>query len=120
MLKLRMRTKFLLSMLLISAGLTCTSLLLVRHGVQKQIRREICSQRQVHATNLVRNSVARNSEGDDPRGHGFGGQFYARSATPRGSQFARHAQEPVRSRLRLAGARQPPLRPALRGTGVSA
>src|ERR1700722_9079173 len=39
--KLRMRTKFLLSMLLISAGLTCTSLLLVRHSVQKQIRREI-------------------------------------------------------------------------------
>ena len=41
MLKLRMRTKFLLSMLLISAGLTCTSLLLVRHSVQKQMRREI-------------------------------------------------------------------------------
>ena len=41
MLKLRMRTKFLLSMLLISAGLTCTSLLLVRHSVQKQIRLEI-------------------------------------------------------------------------------
>jgi signal transduction histidine kinase len=41
MLKLRMRTKFLLSMLLISAGLTCTSLLLVRHSVQNQIRREI-------------------------------------------------------------------------------
>ena len=41
MLKLRMRTKFLLSMLLISAGLTCTSLLLVRHSVQKQVRREI-------------------------------------------------------------------------------
>ena len=41
MLKLRMRTKFLLSMLLISAGLTSTSLLLVRHSVQKQIRREI-------------------------------------------------------------------------------
>ena len=41
MLKLRMRTKFLLSMFLISAGLTCTSLLLVRHSVQKQIRREI-------------------------------------------------------------------------------
>ncbi len=34
MMKLRMRTKFLLSMLLISAGLTCTSLLLVRHSVQ--------------------------------------------------------------------------------------
>jgi signal transduction histidine kinase len=41
MLKLRMRTKFLLSMLLISAGLTCTSLLLVRHSVQRQVRREI-------------------------------------------------------------------------------
>lgn len=41
MLKLRMRTKFLLSMLLISAGLTCTSLLLVRHSVQQQIRQEI-------------------------------------------------------------------------------
>src|SRR5579862_923872 len=41
MLKLRMRTKFLLSMLLISAGLTCTSLLLVRHSVQNQVRREI-------------------------------------------------------------------------------
>jgi signal transduction histidine kinase len=41
MLKLRMRTKFLLSMLLISAGLTCTSLLLVRNSVQKQVRREI-------------------------------------------------------------------------------
>ena len=35
MVKLRMRTKFLLSMLLISAGLTCTSLLLVRRSVQK-------------------------------------------------------------------------------------
>jgi signal transduction histidine kinase len=41
MLKLRMRTKFLLSMLLISAGLTCTSLLLVRHSVQSHVRREI-------------------------------------------------------------------------------
>src|SRR5438477_12236888 len=41
MLKLRMRTKFLLSMLLISSGLTCTSLLLVRHSVQKQVRNEI-------------------------------------------------------------------------------
>jgi signal transduction histidine kinase len=50
MLKLQMRTKFLLSMLLISAGLTCTSLLLVRHSVQKQIRREIFSD--------LRNSVS--------------------------------------------------------------
>jgi len=39
--KLRLRTKFLLSMLLISAGLTATSLLLVRHTVQEQIKREI-------------------------------------------------------------------------------
>src|SRR5271166_4845671 len=39
--KLRMRTKFLLSMLLISAGLTATSLLLVRHSVQTQVKKEI-------------------------------------------------------------------------------
>ena len=41
MMKLRMRTKFLLSMLLISAGLTCDSLLLVRHTVQAQVRKSI-------------------------------------------------------------------------------
>ncbi|GAC1430243.1 MAG: hypothetical protein NVS1B11_06340 [Terriglobales bacterium] len=41
MVKLRLRTKFLLSMLLISASLTAISLLLVRHTVQKQIRKEI-------------------------------------------------------------------------------
>jgi signal transduction histidine kinase len=41
MVKLRMRTKFLLSMLLISAGLTCTSLLLVRSSVQKQVKSRI-------------------------------------------------------------------------------
>jgi signal transduction histidine kinase len=41
MAKLRLRTKFLLSMLLISAGLTGISLLLVRHTVQTQVRREI-------------------------------------------------------------------------------
>ncbi len=41
MAQLRMRTKFLLSMLLISAGLTATSLLLVRRSVQKQVRKEI-------------------------------------------------------------------------------
>jgi HAMP domain-containing protein len=33
-----MRTKFLLSMLLISAGLTTTSLLLVRHSIQAQVK----------------------------------------------------------------------------------
>jgi signal transduction histidine kinase len=41
MLKLRMRTKFLLSMLLISAGLTCMSLLLVRNSVQNEIKKGI-------------------------------------------------------------------------------
>lgn len=41
MVKLRMRTKFLLSMLLISAGLTCSSLLLVRHSVQAQVKKSI-------------------------------------------------------------------------------
>jgi signal transduction histidine kinase len=41
--QLRLRTKFLLSMLLISAGLTATSLLLVRHSVQGQVRKEIFS-----------------------------------------------------------------------------
>lgn len=43
MVKLRMRTKFLLSMLLISAGLTSTSLLLVRRSVQAQVRNSLFS-----------------------------------------------------------------------------
>jgi len=43
MVKLRMRTKFLLSMLLISAGLTSTSLLLVRQSIQAQEKKEIFS-----------------------------------------------------------------------------
>lgn len=41
MVKLRMQTKFLLSMLLISAGLTWTSLLLVQRSVKKQVKNEI-------------------------------------------------------------------------------
>ena len=41
MVRWRMQTKFLLSMLLISAGLTCTSLLLVRRSVQGQVRKQI-------------------------------------------------------------------------------
>jgi len=41
--KLRLRTKFLLSMLLISASLTATSLLLVRHTVQSQVKKGILS-----------------------------------------------------------------------------
>src|SRR5689334_11670327 len=39
--RLKLRTKFLLSMLLISAGLTSTSLLLVRHSVQEQVKKTI-------------------------------------------------------------------------------
>ncbi len=41
MAKVRLRTKFLLSMVLISAGLTSLSLLLVRQSVQSQARQEI-------------------------------------------------------------------------------
>jgi signal transduction histidine kinase len=41
--KLRLRTKFLLSMLLISASLTATSLLLVRHSVQSQVKKSLVS-----------------------------------------------------------------------------
>ena len=36
-----MRTRFLLSMLVITAGLTTTSLLVVRHSVQSNVRRDI-------------------------------------------------------------------------------
>ncbi len=39
--KLRLLTKFLLSMLLITAGLTWTSLLLVRRTVQAQVKKSI-------------------------------------------------------------------------------
>ena len=39
--KLRMRTKFLLSMLLVSAGLTSTSLLLVRRNLQTHVKQEL-------------------------------------------------------------------------------
>ncbi len=41
MMKLRLRTKFLLSMLLISTSLTVTSLLLVRRSVQSQVKKGI-------------------------------------------------------------------------------
>ena len=53
MLKVRMRTKFLLSMLLITAGLTTTSLLLVRRSVQKQIKREISADLQNSVTTFL-------------------------------------------------------------------
>src|SRR5579859_7016951 len=43
MVRARLRTKFLLSMILISAGLTSLSLLLVRQSVQSQITQEIFS-----------------------------------------------------------------------------
>jgi len=50
MVTIRLRTKFLLSMVLISAGLTSLSLLLVRQKVQSQVRQEIFSD--------LRNSVS--------------------------------------------------------------
>jgi signal transduction histidine kinase len=50
MVTIRLRTKFLLSMILISAGLTSLSLLLVRQSVQSQVRQEIVSD--------LRNSVS--------------------------------------------------------------
>ena len=43
MVKARLRTKFLLSMVLVSAGLTSLSLLLVRHIVQSQVTNDIYS-----------------------------------------------------------------------------
>lgn len=43
MVTIRLRTKFLLSMVLISAGLTSLSLLLVRNSVQSEVRQEIFS-----------------------------------------------------------------------------
>lgn len=41
MTRIRMRTKFLLSLLLVSVGLTAATLLIVRHSVQVQMRRQI-------------------------------------------------------------------------------
>lgn len=43
MARVQLRTKFLISMLVISAGLTCTTLLLVQHSVRAQVRKEILS-----------------------------------------------------------------------------
>ncbi len=43
MVKLRLRTKFLLSMLLITAGLTCTTLLLVRYRLRAHVRTDIAA-----------------------------------------------------------------------------
>src|SRR5215467_13789524 len=50
MVRARLRTKFLLSMVLLSAGLTSISLLLVRQSVRSQITKEIFSD--------LRNSVS--------------------------------------------------------------
>src|SRR5579884_1161860 len=43
MVTIRLRTKFLFSMVLISAGLTSLSLLLVRHSMESEVRQEIFS-----------------------------------------------------------------------------
>ena len=58
--RLRLRTKFLLSSLLISLGLTCASLLIARHSVQLQVRREIFAQ--VHNSILTFQNVRRQRE----------------------------------------------------------
>jgi len=50
MVKVRLRTKFLLSMVLITAGLTSFSLLLVRRSVQSQVTQEIFSDLQNSVT----------------------------------------------------------------------
>lgn len=50
MVKVRLRTKFLLSMVLISAGLTSFSLLLVRRSIQSQVTQEIFSDLQNSVT----------------------------------------------------------------------
>lgn len=44
MASIQLRTKFLLSFLLVSMGLTCASLLIVRYTVQKQVRTAIRSE----------------------------------------------------------------------------
>ncbi len=49
MVKVGLRTKFLLSLLVVSSGLTCATLLIVRDNVKKQVRNEII--------NDLRNSV---------------------------------------------------------------
>ena len=53
MVKVRLRTKFLLSMILISAGLTSVSLLLVRQTVQSQVRKDIFSDLQNSVSTFV-------------------------------------------------------------------
>src|SRR5215469_11219327 len=50
MVKVRLRTKFLLSMVLITAGLTSFSLLLVRRSIQSQVTQEIFSDLQNSVT----------------------------------------------------------------------
>jgi len=50
MVRVRLRTKFLLSMVLVSAGLTSLSLLLVRHTVQAKVVDEIYSDLQNSVT----------------------------------------------------------------------
>ncbi len=60
MMKLRLSTKFLLSMLLISAGLTVASLLFVRRTMQSQIRSEILAD--LHNSVLTFQNVQRERE----------------------------------------------------------
>ena len=52
MTRTRLRTRFLLSMVLITAGLTAMSLLVVRHSVQNQVRAEIVQDLRNSVTNF--------------------------------------------------------------------
>jgi signal transduction histidine kinase len=52
MVRFRLRTKFLLSMVLISAGLTSLSLLLVRQNVQSQVKKQVSTDLQNSVSNF--------------------------------------------------------------------
>jgi nitrogen fixation/metabolism regulation signal transduction histidine kinase len=52
MVRVRLRTKFLLSMVLITAGLTAFSLLLVRQSVQTQVKRQVSTDLQNSVSNF--------------------------------------------------------------------
>lgn len=58
--KIRLRTKFLLSLLLVTLALTCATLLIVRHSVQAEIRSEIFGR--LHDSVVTFQSVQRQRE----------------------------------------------------------
>lgn len=60
MARLQLRTKFLISMLVISAGLTCTTLLLVQRSVRAQVRKETFAD--LHNSTLIFQNFQRDRE----------------------------------------------------------